>query len=78
MLKGSRPVRATAEGIAVPNGQVPWISRVNRMHPVPGPPPLLARFQEEFAKHGEYLLAPRHPKGRWATLVRRRVGDRRA
>ncbi len=28
------------------------------MHPVPGSPPLLPRFKEEFAKHQEYLLAP--------------------
>jgi len=50
--------RATAEGVVVPDGQMPWICRVNRMYPVPGSPPLLARFKEEFAKHQEYLLAP--------------------
>lgn len=50
--------RATAEGVVAPNGKLPWISRVNRMHPVPGSPPMLARFKEEFAKHREYLLAP--------------------
>jgi hypothetical protein len=50
--------RATAEGVVVPNGQLPWMSRVNRMYPVPGSPPMLARFKEEFDKHGEYLLAP--------------------
>jgi hypothetical protein len=50
--------RATAEGVVVPDAAVPWGSRLNRMHPVPGLPPMLARFKEEFAKHGEYLLAP--------------------
>lgn len=50
--------RATAEGVIVPDAAVPWGSRVNRMHPVPGSPPMLARFKEEFAKHREYLLAP--------------------
>lgn len=50
--------RATAEGVVVPDAAVPWGSRVNRMYPVPGSPLMLARFKEEFAKHGEYLLAP--------------------
>ena len=50
--------RATAEGVVVPNGQLPWMSRMNRMHPVPGSPPMLARFKEEFAMHREYMLAP--------------------
>jgi hypothetical protein len=50
--------RAMAEGIAVPNGSMPWISRVNRMHPIPGSLPMLPRFKEEFARHQEYLLAP--------------------
>lgn len=49
--------RATTEGVVVPD-PLPWMSRVNRMHPVPGSPPMLARFKEEFTKHGEYLLAP--------------------
>jgi hypothetical protein len=34
------------------------MSRLNRMHPSPGSQPMLPRFKEEFAKHGEYLLAP--------------------
>ncbi len=50
--------RATIEGIAVPNKCVPWISRVNRMHPEPGSTLLLPRFKEEFARHQEYLVAP--------------------
>ena len=50
--------RATAEGIAVPEAAIPWGSRVNRMHPLSDSPPMLARFKEEFARHGEYLLAP--------------------
>jgi hypothetical protein len=50
--------RATAEGLVVPDAPVPWMSRVNRMHSVPGSPPMLARFKEEFAKHEEFLLAP--------------------
>jgi hypothetical protein len=50
--------RATAEGVVVPGAGVPWGSRVNRMHPLPDSPPLLARFKEEYGRHGEYLLAP--------------------
>jgi hypothetical protein len=71
-IEGSRPgytvhlsgdiegilARATAEGVVVPDAAVPWGSRVNRMHPVPGSPPMLARFKEEFARHKEYHLAP--------------------
>lgn len=49
--------RATAEGIVV-DPKVVWLGRVNRMHPPPDSPPLLARFKEEFQRHGEFLLAP--------------------
>lgn len=34
------------------------LGRWNRMYPVPGAPPLLPRFKEEFLKHREFLLAP--------------------
>jgi hypothetical protein len=33
--------RATAEGMVAPD-PLPWMSRVNRMYPQPGSPPLLA------------------------------------
>jgi hypothetical protein len=34
------------------------LGRWNRHYPIPGTPPLLPRFKEEFTKHKEYLLAP--------------------
>jgi hypothetical protein len=49
--------RATAEGIAL-DPKVIYIGRFNRMHPPLDSPPLLARFKEEFQRHGEFLLAP--------------------
>jgi|SRR5579862_2817856 len=33
-------------------------SRVNRMHPAIGLPPLIPRFRQDYEKHHEFLLAP--------------------
>lgn len=50
--------KASAEGIVVADTLIPMASRVNRMHPVPGSPPMLAHFKEKFIEHQEYLIAP--------------------
>lgn len=50
-------VRATAEGIAL-DPKIVYLGRFNRMHPPTDSLALLARFKEEFQRHGEYLLAP--------------------
>jgi hypothetical protein len=49
---------ATFEGFVVDSTIVPFLGQWNRHYPIPGRPSLLARFQEEFAKHQEFLLAP--------------------
>lgn len=49
---------ATAEDIEITNATMPFFGQLNRMYPIPGQPNLLKRFQREFAKHKEYLLAP--------------------
>jgi hypothetical protein len=51
-------VRATADAMVVKDIPVSLFGQVRRMHPLPGSPPLLARFKEEFRKHQEFLLAP--------------------
>jgi len=50
--------RATMDGVVVDLSKMVRFGRVNRMYPIPGQPNLLKRFQREFAKHKEYLLAP--------------------
>jgi hypothetical protein len=51
-------VRATAGATVIKDIPVSLFGQVRRMHPLPGTPPLLARFKEEFRKHEEFLLAP--------------------
>jgi hypothetical protein len=51
--------RATADGVALDETTpLAFAGRANRMHPIPGVPPMLPRFKEQYEKHGEYLLAP--------------------
>lgn len=50
--------RATMQGVVVPDGKLPWISRLNQMFPVPGSPNMLDQFKSEYLIHKEYLLAP--------------------
>jgi hypothetical protein len=49
---------ATLDDFVVDPNVVPFLGQWNRHYPVPGAPPLLARFKEEFEKHKEFLLAP--------------------
>ena len=49
---------ATMDDLVVDPRVVPFLGQWNRHYPVPGAPPLLARFKEEFEKHKEFLLAP--------------------
>ena len=49
---------ATFDGFVVDAAVVPFLGQWNRHYPVPGGPALLPRFKEEYARHGEYLLAP--------------------
>jgi hypothetical protein len=51
-------MHATGEDIVLDTELTIRLGRWNRMYPIPGAPPLLPRFKEEFAKHGEFLLAP--------------------
>jgi hypothetical protein len=51
-------VRATTDAMVVKDIPVSLFGQMRRMHPLPGSPPLLARFKEEFRKHQEFLLAP--------------------
>jgi hypothetical protein len=56
----SLAAHATAEDVVLvgdPNLTL-LFGRWNRMYPVPGSPPLLPRFKEEFQRHKEFLLAP--------------------
>ncbi|MGB7160470.1 MAG: hypothetical protein WBD40_20560 [Tepidisphaeraceae bacterium] len=48
----------TFEDIIVDHTTLLLFGQLNRMYPIPGQPNLLARFKEEYATHGEYLLAP--------------------
>jgi hypothetical protein len=51
--------RATAEGVALDETTpFAFVGRANRMHPLPGVPPMLPCFKEQYQQHGEYLLAP--------------------
>jgi len=56
----SLQAHATAEDIVLSGDpKLTWrVDRWNRMYPVPGSPPLLPRFKEEYNKHKEFLLAP--------------------
>ena len=49
---------ATLDDFVVDPSIVPFLGQWNRHYPVPGAPPLLAEFREEFEKHKEFLLAP--------------------
>ena len=49
---------ATMDDLVVDPGIVPFLGQWNRHYPVPGDPPLLARFKEQFERHEEFLLAP--------------------
>jgi hypothetical protein len=49
---------ATMDDLVVDPSIVPFLGQWNRHYPEPGAPPLLARFKDEFEKHGEFLLAP--------------------
>lgn len=53
---------ATMEDFVVDSSIVPFLGQWNRHYPVPGAPPVLPRFKEEFAKHKEFLLAPAVPR----------------
>jgi hypothetical protein len=54
---------ATLEDFVVDPSIVPFLGQWNRHYPVPGAPPLLPRFKEEFEKHKEFLLAPAIRRG---------------
>lgn len=49
---------ATMAEFVVDSTVVPFLGQWNRHYPILGMPSLLARFKQEFAKHGEFLLAP--------------------
>ncbi|MBN2578180.1 MAG: hypothetical protein JXB10_04245 [Pirellulales bacterium] len=49
---------ATLDDFVVDPTVVPFLGQWNRHYPVPGEPPMLAKFKEEFEKHKEFLLAP--------------------
>ncbi len=49
---------ATMNDLVVDPSIVPFLGQWNRHYPVPGAPPMLARFKEQFQRHGEFLLAP--------------------
>jgi hypothetical protein len=49
---------ATMDGFVVDSTVVPFLGQWNRHYPVPGAPPLLPKFKEEFARHKEFMLAP--------------------
>jgi hypothetical protein len=49
---------ATMEDFVVDPSVIPFLGQWNFHYPVPGAPPLLARFKEEFENHKEFLLAP--------------------
>ncbi len=51
-------VHATAEGASFDIEQISGLCRANKMDFLPDSPPMLPRFKEECAKHGEFLLAP--------------------
>ncbi|MCY2952996.1 MAG: hypothetical protein NTU53_13625 [Planctomycetota bacterium] len=51
-------MHATAEDFVLDARIVPLLGQWNRLYPVPGMPPMLPKFKQEFAKHKEFLLAP--------------------
>jgi hypothetical protein len=53
-------LHATGEDVVLNQNLVPFLGKWNRAYPIPGSPPvpLLTRFKEEFAKHGQFMLAP--------------------
>lgn len=57
--------RATMNDFVVDPNWFPFLGQWNRHYPILGKEPLLKRFKEEFALHGEYMLAPvfRGPDG---------------
>lgn len=54
---------ATMDDFVVDQSVVPFLGQWNRHYPVPGAPPLLPRFKEEFQKHQEFMLAPAVHRG---------------
>jgi hypothetical protein len=49
---------ATAEDMIIEPQQLGQYYRTNKMNYLPGSPPMLERFREEYNKHGEFMLAP--------------------
>ena len=49
---------ATAEGVTFDIEQFGGLCRANKMDFLADTPPMLERFKQEYAKHGEFLLAP--------------------
>jgi predicted RNA-binding Zn-ribbon protein involved in translation (DUF1610 family) len=49
---------ATMDDFVVDSSIVPFLGQWNRHYPVPGEPPMLAKFKEDFEKHREFLIAP--------------------
>jgi hypothetical protein len=49
-------MHATGEDVVLDPRLAVRPGRWNRMYPIPGAPPLLPRFKEEFMKHGEFLF----------------------
>ena len=49
---------ATAEGVVFDVEQFAGLCRAQKMDFLADAPPMLARFKAEYAKHGEFLLAP--------------------
>jgi hypothetical protein len=49
---------AAAGDFVVDPSMVPFLGQWNRHYPLPDQPSLLTRFKEDFARHGEFLLAP--------------------
>jgi hypothetical protein len=49
---------AEGEGIELDPRYLALTGRWTRAYPIPGNPPLLPRFKEEFEKHKQYMLAP--------------------
>ena len=49
---------ATADGVVFDIEQFSFLCRANKMDFLQDSPPMLQSFKQEFAKHGEYLLAP--------------------
>lgn len=52
---------ATGDEIVIDAQLASRLGRWNRMYPIPGAAPLLPRFKEEYAKRGQFLLAPVTP-----------------